>query len=190
MKIYTRILTILLLCLSSATFAIEPERNPAWATPIASQQNLFRITPNFFRSARLQKEDVKLVQSLGIKTVISLRNFHHDDKILKNSGIKMQRVPINTWAVGDDKVIAALRAIKAAEKEGSVLLHCQHGADRTGMVVAMYRMIYMDWSREQALDELQNGGYGYHSMWKNIISYLQKVDIANIKQAVDNESAK
>lgn len=169
---------------NAAPTSSEP-RNPEWATPVASQQNLFRVTPSFFRSARLKSGDVSLVQSLGVKTVISLRSFHSDDKVLKNSGIKIQRVPINTWAIGDEHVVKALRAIKTAEKDGPVLLHCQHGADRTGMIAAMYRLVYMGWSREQALDEMQNGGYGYHSMWKNIVKYMQTVDVAKIKQAVE-----
>jgi len=45
----------------------------------------------------------------------------------------------------------------------------------------MYRMVYQNWNKEQASDELMNGGYGYHSMWKNIPSYIRKVDIEKIR---------
>lgn len=54
----------------------------------------------------------------------------------------------------------------------------------------MYRIIYQDWTKEAALDELLHGGYGYHSMWKNIPSYLNHVDVEKIKNAVDKELAK
>ena len=68
---------------------------------------------------------------------------------------------------------------------GPVLMHCKHGADRTGLVSAMYRILYQNWTREQALDELVNGGYGYHSLWKNIPEYLKKVDIEAVRQKVE-----
>ncbi|MBI3229732.1 MAG: hypothetical protein HYZ45_06015, partial [Burkholderiales bacterium] len=76
--------------ISSATAS----RNAAWAEPIAAEQNLFRVTPSFFRSARLLPQDVTLLQKLGIKTVVSLRAFHSDESVLKNTAIKMIRVPI------------------------------------------------------------------------------------------------
>jgi protein tyrosine/serine phosphatase len=166
------------------TLATEP-RKPDWAAPIDASANMFRITPELYRSAQLSENDVDLVKALGIKTVVSLRNFHSDDQLLRTSGVKIKRVGINTWQVGDRHVIAALRAIKMAEKDGPVLLHCLHGADRTGLVSAMYRILYQGWTKEQALDELTQGGYGYHSLWKNIPNYLRKVDIEKIRQAVE-----
>lgn len=41
--------------------------------------------------------------------------------------------------------------------------------DHLGMMVALYRMVYQNWEREKALNEMLNGGYGYHSMWKDIV---------------------
>jgi protein tyrosine/serine phosphatase len=164
----------------------QTPRKPEWATPVDASANLFLIAPGFYRSAQLTKDDIATIQSLGVKTVVSLRRFHRDDALLKNSGISIKRIGINTWSVGDKHVIAALKAIRAAEKQGTVLLHCQHGADRTGLVSAMYRIVYQGWSKEAALEELMKGGYGYHSMWKNIPKYLRNVDIETIRRAVES----
>lgn len=84
---------------------------------------------------------------------------------------------IYTWAVNDDNIVAALKAIRTEEKEGLVLLHCWHGADCTGLVSAMYHLLYQGWSKAQALNELLNGGYGYHALWKNIPVYLRAIDV-------------
>jgi protein tyrosine/serine phosphatase len=165
--------------------AAEPARPSEWAEPISKASNLYRVTPTFFRSARLGKDDVARAKSLGIKTVVSLRSFHSDRSLLKGSGIKTIRVRINTWDIDDQQVVEALRAIRAAEKDGPVLLHCLHGADRTGLIAAMYRMLYQGWTKKQALHELQNGGYGYHAIWTNIEKYLHKVDVAQIRQRVE-----
>jgi protein tyrosine/serine phosphatase len=97
----------------------------------------------------------------------------------------MQRIGINTWDINDNNVILALRTLRSAQQQGPVLLHCQHGADRTGLITAMYRILYQSWTKEQALEELTQGGYGYHSMWKNIPDYLRRVDVEKIRQGVN-----
>lgn len=174
----------------SAAFAASAaeQRNKDWATLIHEPGNLYSVTPTFFRSALLRKDDVRRLQALGIKTVVSLRAFHNDEKVLKGSGIKPVSVPINTWDISDDKIIQALRAIRAAEQHGPVLLHCQHGADRTGLVTAMYRILYQGRSKEDALREMKEGGYGYHSVWKNIESYLRKVDVEAVRAGVEGQA--
>lgn len=156
-----------------------------WAVPVGSSPNLFRVTPTLYRSAQLSQADVVELKKLGVKNVIGLRAFHSDDDWLRNSGIKASRIKIYTWAVDDANIVAALKAIRAAEKEGPVLLHCWHGADRTGLVTAMYRLLYQGWNKAQALDELQNGGYGYHAVWKNIPLYLRDVDVEKIRRRVE-----
>ncbi len=173
------------LLLMSNTASAQTARHEDWATPVAETQNLYRVNQDFYRSAQLGSKDVALLQSLGIKTVVSLRSFHSDTSIFKDSSIKLQRIGINTWSINDTNVISALRAIKAAEKDGPVLLHCMHGADRTGLVTAMYRILYQAWTKEKALEELMKGGYGYHSMWKNIPEYLKNVNIEKIREGVN-----
>lgn len=163
------------------------ERPALWAAPVDPARNLYRITPKLYRSAQIEAKDVTLLKSLGIKTVISLRAFHSDDELLANSGIQHKRIPVLTWKITDDDVVIALRAIRSAEKDGPALLHCQHGADRTGLISAMYRVLYQNWTREQALEELQEGNYGYHEMWKNIPEYLAAVDIEAIRRRVEVE---
>ncbi|MEG2961401.1 MAG: dual specificity protein phosphatase family protein [Janthinobacterium sp.] len=170
---------------AGAQTAATPERHADWATPLPQVSNLHQVTPVLYRSARLDSRDVAQLQALGVKTVISLRSFHSDTQVLEGSGIRAVRIPINTWAIRDKHVIDTMRSIRAAEQHGPVLLHCLHGADRTGMMAAMYRMLYQGWPREKAIDELKNGGYGYHAVWKNIESYLKRVNVDEIRARID-----
>lgn len=176
---------MLMMAPAGAQKAGAPERNPDWATPLPHVSNLHQVTPALYRSARLDSVDVAQLQALGVKTVISLRSFHSDTDILQGSGIRTVRIPINTWAIREKHVIEAMRTIRAAEQEGPVLLHCLHGADRTGMMIAMYRMLYQGWPRDKAVDELKNGGYGYHAVWKNIERYLSRVDVEQLRARID-----
>ncbi|AJX14016.1 dual specificity protein phosphatase family protein [Burkholderia ubonensis] len=160
----------------------------AQSVPDARLDNLHRITPSLYRSALLSREDVPELQKLGIRKVISFRAFHSDERILAGTQITMQRIPINTWYIRDEDMVAALRALRDADREGPVLIHCQHGADRTGLVSALYRMVYQGWTREQALDELQHGGYGFHPIWQNITYYLKHVDVERLRRQVDERT--
>ncbi|NTY35999.1 dual specificity protein phosphatase family protein [Burkholderia diffusa] len=159
-----------------------------WAQNIADARvnNLHRITPTLYRSAQLSREDVPELQRLGIRKVISFRAFHADDSVLAGTQITMQRIRINTWYIRDEDMVTALKALRTADQDGPVLIHCQHGADRTGLVSALYRMVYQGWTREQALDELQHGGYGFHPIWQNITNYLKHVDVERLRREVDN----
>ena len=161
-------------------------RKPHWAVTVRQSQNLYQVTGTFFRSARPLRNHVELLRSLGIRNVVSLRAFHSNRSLLEQNDIKVIRIPVNTWNIQDKHVVAALRAIRNAENEGPVLLHCLHGADRTGLVTAMYRMVFQHWEKDQALDELLNGGYGFHSIWKNIPNYLRAVDVEKICLMVDS----
>lgn len=167
----------------AATVAEQAAQRPAhWAQPVDPANNLYRITPTLYRSAKLNEAMLPELQRLGIRTVINLRAQNNDEKVLRNSGIHRIDIPMRAWNIDDDKVAAALQAIKEAEKRGPVLFHCQHGADRTGVVAAMYRIIFQRWSREAALAELQDGGYGFHSIWVNIPRYVLHVDISEIQK--------
>ncbi len=183
-RLFLQLLCLCALAIPALAHAADT-RNPDWAVAVDTSRNLFRVTPVFYRSAQLAADDVELIKSLGVRTVVNLRKFHKDDALLQGTGIHVKRVGINTWSVGDKHVVAALRLIKAAEKDGPVLLHCHHGADRTGLVSAMYRILYQGWSKEQALQEMTQGGYGYHEVWKNIPAYINDVDVEKIRRAVE-----
>ena len=93
-------------------------------------------------------------------------------------------VPMNTWHIETGDVTLALKLIRTKQAQGPVLLHCQQGADRTGLISALYRIVYQGWSKDQALDELLHGGFGYHAIWVNIPDYIRDLDIAWLKRAV------
>jgi protein tyrosine/serine phosphatase len=52
-----------------------------------------------------------------------------------------------------------------------LLVHCTHGADRTGIAVAMHRILDEGWTVEAACEEMDK--YGFKKMlgfWKKFIS--------------------
>ena len=164
---------------------IDP-RPRHWADPLdhLRVENLHRITPTLYRSAQPRRANMAALQSLEIRTVVSLRSFNDDRKVFRGHDIRLVRVPINTWAIDDAKVLRALVAIRDAEKHGAVLIHCMHGADRTGVVAAVYRMAVQEWDKDSARHEMLRGGYGYHTLWRNIPRYLDRLDPHKMRHAL------
>ena len=135
-----------------------------------------------FRSAQLDGSDAAKLHELGIKSIVNLRHFSRGgDKRAFGDQFWLANKPLQSWEIKPAQIADVLRTIRERQKEGAVLVHCYHGADRTGLVVAMYRVIYQGWSLDAARSEMIGGGYGFHSMWQDIAGFLTPQNEALIR---------
>jgi protein tyrosine/serine phosphatase len=162
-----------------------PNRPPKWAVPIQlpGVPNLHKINDNLYRSAEPTKQGMKHLKVLGIKTVMNLRAFYYDTELIRGTGLLDEELSVKPWHIEDEDVIRVLKIIRQKEN-GPFLMYCQHGADRTGVMSAMYRIVEQGWSKDEAIEEMVYGGYGFHPIWLNIIRYVKIVDIDKIKRAI------
>ena len=160
-------------------------RNERWAAPIALDgvPNLHQITPTLYRSEQPTPLGFQNLEKLGIRTVINLRAFSNDDDEVRGTALRTERVKILTWNVDDAQVIEVMRMLRDTGN-GPFLIHCKHGADRTGLMSAMYRVLEQGWTVDDALAELTGGGYGYHAIWKNILRYVRSADVDKLRAAI------
>lgn len=173
-----------MLALTFALALTAAARPPEWAEPVALEGvgNLHRVTPSLYRSEQPTKAGMAALERFGVRTVVDLRAFHTDEDEAAGTGLALVDFGILTWWVTEDHVVAVLKALRRAE--APVLIHCQHGADRTGLMTAMFRVVEQGWTKEAALAELTQGGYGYHSLWRNIPRFVRKADVARIRRRV------
>lgn len=159
-----------------------PQRPALWAQPVElpHSANFFRVDPDLYRAAQPTAEAMRAYDAFGIKTVINLRSSHSDEDEVRDTKLGLVWIPVRTRRAGREEVaVRVLQAIRDAEKP--VLVHCWHGADRTGMVMALYRIVEQGWTKEEALRELRDGGYNFHSIWGNITTYIEEADIESIR---------
>jgi protein tyrosine/serine phosphatase len=187
---------IAILAILVAGAAVAQESRPAtpaaarpsrWAEPITLEgvPNLHRLTPLLYRSEQPTALGMRNLEKLGIRTIINLRAFNDDADEVRGTSLRTEHTKILTWRVDDRHVVEVMRMLRQTEN-GPFLIHCQHGADRTGLMSAMYRMLEQDWTAEDALAELTGGGYGYHSMWRNIKRYVLSVDVGRLRSAISS----
>lgn len=142
--------------------------------------NLYKVNEILYRSEQPSEEGFKVILDLGIKTVINFRQLQTDKPNSKIEDLKLIHQPINTWKISYEDVLLALKTISVSDKP--VLIHCKHGSDRTGCVIAAYRMVYEGWSKEEAINEFLEDKYGYHQSWfPNILELLQMLNVEQLK---------
>lgn len=184
-------LTIFLLtaffCIAAGVVSAQDTTNrPAnWAKPlaIAGIKNCYQVTTNLYRGAQPTAAGMKHLQALGIKTVIGLRALHSDKGELAGTGLKSVRLKMEPWHSDEDEAVFFLK-VATDTNNLPVFVHCERGADRTGAMCAMYRVAVCGWTKEQALDEMKNGGFGFNPVWHNLVTFVEKADIARIKRRV------
>ncbi|MCP3890121.1 MAG: dual specificity protein phosphatase family protein [Desulfobulbaceae bacterium] len=75
-----------------------------------------------------------------------------------------------------------MRSIK--NREGPILIHCRHGSGRTKATISAYRIIFNNGSK--ALDEMINGGYGYHQrICPELVELVENLDVNIIKTSLN-----
>ncbi len=159
------------------------DRNPVWAAKLerAGLPNLHRVTTNLYRCAQPTADGLRGAEAMGIKTVVSLRAFHSDKDEVESTKLRTRRIYFNTWHAEDEDVVRFLKIITDTNA-GPILVHCKHGADRTGTMIAVYRMAVQGWTKEEAIKEMITGDFGYHTVWKNLIRYLNGLDVEALRK--------
>jgi len=177
------LLTLLATLLLTGSCVSQPKapRPERWAEPVAAKslQNFFRLSTEVYRSAQPTRMGFEDAWRAGIKSVLNLRERHSDAPLVAGLDMTLFEVPMNAGAFGEEEIVKALRAIQSAPKP--VLIHCQHGSDRAGVVAAMYRIVFEGWTKEDALDELRHGGFGFHFYYVNIPAFIRAADVDRIK---------
>jgi protein tyrosine/serine phosphatase len=174
-------LKLLFLSLCAAMAMAQDVPRPAkFAKPIeaAGLPNLHEVTPQIFRSAQPWREGFQQLEKMGIRTVISLRDDGADDEWAEGTKLKLVHIPMGFGKI-DEAALAQVLALLQKKEEGPFLIHCQMGADRTGMVMALWRITTQGWSREDAIAEARSCGL----LIESFATYVATADLAKLKPA-------
>jgi protein tyrosine/serine phosphatase len=118
--------------------------------------NFHRVNENLYRGAHPTAEGLHSLVKLGVKTVIDLRGFDSnswEQRRVTAIGMQYLHFPLSTRRVPPpDEIQSALGALMD-ESLGPIFIHCQGGDDRTGMIIACYRILHDHWTNSEALNE-------------------------------------
>jgi protein tyrosine/serine phosphatase len=158
-------------------------RPASWATQLnhPGLSNFYEVTTNLYRGAQPTSQGMTELHAMGIKTVLNLRSFHSDHGLVSSGELKLARLHMKPWHAEDEDVVAFLK-IASNTNNLPLFVHCQRGADRTGMVCAMYRIVICGWTKDAAIQEMKEGGFHFNTGWQNLVDYINRVDIEALKK--------
>ena len=128
-----------------------------------------QVSERLFRGGQPREGGVSKLRELGIDTVINLRGASDRTRAegaeVRASGLNYFNVSLPNWGRPQDSRVARILEVIAAPENGRVFIHCKDGVDRTGMIVAIYRMTTDGWSSAQALAEAERSGMRRSQFW-------------------------
>jgi protein tyrosine/serine phosphatase len=137
---------------------------PALAAPpsIPGIHNFSQVDEHVYRGAQPTGEGFRYLADHGIKIVLDLREGGgrsvSEERVVEADGMRYINVPMSgltpPTAAETEKVLALLEDPTA----GPVFVHCMRGADRTGSVIAAYRIDHYGWDNARALQEAMANG--------------------------------
>jgi uncharacterized protein (TIGR01244 family) len=136
------------------------------ASALAGSQNIpnfQKVNDRLYRGAQPTDQGFQDLAQLGIKTVIDLRDIGEhsqadEQKIVTSLGMRYVSIPMHGLSTPESDKVAAVQALFNDANGGPVFVHCKRGADRTGMVIAVYRISHDGWDNKKALSEAKSNG--------------------------------
>lgn len=161
----------------------QAARNPKWAKKmaLAGVGNFHKVSDVLYRGAQPSEKGMRELEKMGIRTVVNLRSFHSDRDEMQGTKIGYEHITMKAWHAEEEELVRFLKIVSDKERQ-PVFVHCQYGADRTGTMCAAYRIAVQGWTKEEAIEEMTQGDFGFHGVWSNLVEYIRKVDVEKTRK--------
>ncbi len=146
---------------------------PAPRVVLDGVTNSGKVTPMLFRGAQPTQDGFDSLEKSGIAVVIDLRFEGDRDaerRAVTQAGMEYVGIP---WSCHfpRDSITAQFLQFVRANPNRKIFVHCEHGVDRTGLMIAAYRMAEQGWTPEQARREMVAYGFDFvHRTWCHAVS--------------------
>ncbi len=158
----------------------------AQAVDLQGVENLHRVNSVLYRSGQPDAQGFSNLQSLGVRSVLNLREYHSDIKRAAHTNLQLLEHPMAAGAVTEQDVETCLSLLAQAPKP--VLVHCWHGSDRTGIIVAAWRIVFEGYSVQAAEAEFRDDRFGHHEFWYgNLVELLRSTDWNAMRSRLQKE---
>ena len=139
------------------------------ATSYAELPRFQQVSERLYRGAQPRDRGLTKLRELGINTIINLRGAsartRAQEAEARALGLSYFNVALPNWGRPQDARVQRILELIAAPENGRVFVHCRTGVDRTGMIVALYRMKHEGWSTNDALAEAERNGMRRIQFW-------------------------
>ncbi len=126
--------------------------------------NFGKVTPMLYRGGQPNEEGFNRLAKMGIDIVVDNGGSKRDRKLINKLGMRYVSLAWHCPFPKDDVFARFLKLIKE-NPDKKIFVHCRLGDDRTGMMIAAFRMNRQGWTAEQAMKEMHAFGFtGMHHL--------------------------
>lgn len=170
--------------------APAPPREIARKLSLDGVPNFGEVTPALYRGAQPSKEGFDALVKMGFGVVIDLRGGSRDGEREKVTQLGLQYISI-PWHCGrpEDSTVAQFLSALRQNSGKKIFVHCKLGTDRTGMMIAAYRIAEQGWDAEEARKEMETFGFSsiHHWMCPGLAGYESRFPtVFNSSPAFEN----
>ena len=148
-------------CFYLALLLLGAAAPTAWAES-GDLPNFHTVAPGIYRSAAPTPAGLKRLRAMGVRTIIDLRIsprlVRQEKAEAQRLGFRWINLPMGSDPPTPREVSALIATLKRAPQE-PVLVHCQHGADRTGCMIGIWRVTQQNRTFPQAWAEMRQDGF-------------------------------
>ncbi|HEY9724063.1 MAG TPA: sulfur transferase domain-containing protein [Oscillatoriaceae cyanobacterium] len=136
-------------------------------------ENFGQVTPRLWRGAQPSKQGLRQLQRMGVSTIVNLRSESEAEAdTVRALGLRYVYLPFDPIGAPDHAETLEFLRVASDAENGVVFFHCYHGADRTGMLAACYRIAMQGWSSEEAIAELDRFRF-HHLFQRSKLDYIR-----------------
>ncbi|HEV2426559.1 MAG TPA: sulfur transferase domain-containing protein [Terriglobia bacterium] len=168
---------------------------PAFAgSGIQGIRNFHQIDAHVYRGGQPTLDGYKYLARIGVKTVLDLRESNAlsaaEQQAVTALGMKFVNVPMSGLTPPTRAQISQILSLLEGSSSGPVYVHCRRGADRTGAVIAAYRIDHDHWQNARALQEAMADHMAFFQ-WprQNFIRNFQPLTLASAAVAGSGKTA-
>jgi protein tyrosine phosphatase (PTP) superfamily phosphohydrolase (DUF442 family) len=139
------------------------------AAPYPGLPRFQQVDERLYRGGQPTQGGINKLRELGIDTVINLRGAgdltRAEEAEVRAAGLNYFNISLPSWGRPQHERVARILELINAPENGRVFIHCKEGVDRTGTILAIYRMTHDGWSSTQALAEAEQLGMRRTQFW-------------------------
>lgn len=151
---------------------------------IHRQFNFHIVEPGIWRSSQPNEVSIRRMKKYGLKTIINLKTskeVNNWERLLaEESGINYYHFPMDCDHIPDEQTLKEIVDLMHDLANQPVLVHCQAGKDRTGLIIAFYKMKFSQEKFNDIYNELLMYGYD-ESTCPKISETLKQFKVKHLK---------
>ena len=139
--------------------------------------NFSMVNDQIARGGQPSDDGFKKLAQRGVRTVIDLRwvdehSIPHEKQIVEANGMRFVSVPMKGFGAPTLEQISKVLSLLQDSESWPVFVHCRRGSDRTGTVLACYRISHDHWQNQKALEEAKT--YGFSGFERAMRSFIER----------------